>query len=112
VERVNYREQRLARNETLFRDVNERIEQTAVAHGSDEHVYEFLCECSNIDCSLRLRLTLAVYESIRADPTLFVVARGHELPEIEIVIRRSAEYQVVRKEGEAAELVAAKDPRS
>jgi hypothetical protein len=55
---------------------------------------------------------LAVYEEIRSDPTLFLVAPGHELPEIEVVIRRSVEYQVVRKDGEAAELVVAKDPRS
>jgi len=109
---VDYREERLARNEVLFRNVNEQIEQAAIAQGIDEHVYEFFCECSNIDCSLRLPLTLAVYEEVRADPTWFVVAPGHELPEIEVVIRRSAEFQVVRKEGEAGDLAAAKDPRS
>jgi hypothetical protein len=109
---ADYREERLARNEVLFRNVNEQIEQAAMSQGTDEHVYEFFCECSNIDCSLRLPLTLGVYEEIRSDPRLFVVAPGHELPEIEVVIRRNTEYHVVRKQGEAAELVAARDPRS
>jgi hypothetical protein len=109
---VDAREERLARNEVLFRDVNERIEKLAAPQGTDADTFEFLCECSNLDCSLRLPLTLAVYEEVRADPALFVVAPGHELPEIEEVLRRTDAYQVVRKEGEAALLAAEQDPRS
>jgi hypothetical protein len=109
---VDAREERLARNEVLFRDVNERIEQTAVPHGTDSHLYEFLCECSNIDCSLRLPMTIDAYEDVRAESTRFVVAPGHELPEIEEVVSRTSAYQVVRKQGEAARLVAQQDPRS
>jgi hypothetical protein len=41
-----------------------------------------------------------------------VVAPGHELPEIEIVVARRSAYQIVRKEGEAAEFVTEHDPRS
>jgi hypothetical protein len=109
---MDAREERLARNEVLFRDVNERIEQLAAPHqGQDPHLFEFFCECSNLDCSLRLRLTLAAYENVRSDPALFVVAPGHELPEIEVVLRRTDAYQVVRKDGEAAQLAAAQDPR-
>jgi hypothetical protein len=110
--RVDAREERLARNEVLFRDVNERIEQVAARQGSDPHVFEFLCECSNLDCSLRLPLTLAEYEIVRADPASFVVALGHELPEIEDVVRETDRFQIVRKHNEAARLAAARDPRS
>jgi hypothetical protein len=78
----------------------------------DRHVFEFLCECSNIDCTLRLPLTLAAYERVRVDPTQFVVAPGHDLPEIEDVVHRADGYQVVRKHGEAAELAEDRDPRS
>ena len=91
--------------------VNERIEQTATPHGTDWHLYEFLCECSNVGCDLRLPLTLATYEDVRSEPTQFVVALGHELPEIEAVIGLGDGYQVVRKHGAAAELVTEKDPR-
>jgi hypothetical protein len=108
---MDAREERLAKNEVIFRDLNERIAHIAAPHG-DDHVYEFLCECSNVDCTLRLPLTLVAYEDVRAVPTRFVVAPGHELPEIEEVLFRFDAYQVVKKHGDAAELAAAEDPRS
>lgn len=109
---MDAREERLARNEALFREVNERIEQHALRDGTDVHEYEFFCECSNIDCVLRLSMPLRVYEDVRSDPTHFVVAPGHELPEIEVVIRRTLGYQIVKKDGDAGRLVIARDPRS
>jgi hypothetical protein len=110
---MDSRETRLAQNETLFREVNERIEEAVGALSrEDGHVYEFLCECSNSDCTLMLPLTIAEYEAVRSDPKQFIVAPGHELPEIEDVIGRKAAYQVVRKGGEAAEFVSERDPRS
>jgi hypothetical protein len=108
---MDAREERLARNETLFRSVNENIEDAAQSSQLDEHVFEFFCECSNLDCTLLLPLTLSEYERVRADPRQFVVAPGHELPEIEIVVDRSSAYQVVVKQGEAAEFVTEHDPR-
>ena len=109
---MDAREERLAQNEILFREVNERIEQTATPHGTDWHLYEFLCECSNMDCTLRLPMAIATYEEVRSDPACFLVALGHELPEIEEVLYRTSDYQVVKKEGEAARLVTREDPRS
>jgi len=108
---VDSREERLAKNEILFREINERIESMAHTQGEDDYVFEFICECSNADCTLRLPLTLKVYEATRADPSSFIVAPGHELPEIEDVISRGAGYQVVRKTGAAAALARDEDPR-
>jgi hypothetical protein len=59
-----------------------------------------------------LPLTIVEYEAVRSDPRQFIVAPGHELPEIEAVVARNRAYQVVLKEGEAAEFVAERDPRS
>jgi len=109
---MDAREERLARNEVLFRDVNEGIEELAVKQQPDAHVFEFFCECSNVDCTLRLPMRLATYERVRSDPTLFLVAPGHELPEIEVVVELTADYQVVKKEGEAATIAADSDPRT
>jgi hypothetical protein len=109
---MDAREERLARNETLFRSVNENIGRAAASGQMDEHIFEFFCECSNVDCTLLLQMTLSEYERVRADPRQFVVAPGHELPEIEIVVDRRGPYQVVVKEGEAAEFVTERDPRS
>jgi hypothetical protein len=110
---MDSRETRLARNETLFREVNERIEQAVErASRNDGHLYEFLCECSNADCTLLLPLTISEYEAVRSDPRQFIVAPGHELPEIEYVVARNSDYQVVVKAGDAGEFVAERDPRS
>jgi hypothetical protein len=107
------RETRLARNETLFREVNERIEEAGGSSDrNDNHVYEFLCECSNADCALLLPLTIAEYEAVRSDPRQFIVAPGHELPEIETVVARDRLYEIVLKTGEAAEFVTERAPRS
>jgi hypothetical protein len=110
---MDAREKRLAQNESLFRSVNERIEEVAATAGGDgEHTFEFFCECSNTGCNLLLPMTVAEYEAVRKDPRQFIVAPGHELPEIEAVVARERTYQVVRKEGDAAEFVAETDPRS
>lgn len=109
---MDARQLRLAQNEVLFRDVNESIESVALGNRGDGHTFEFVCECSNLDCTLRLRMTIQAYEAVRRDPAAFIVALGHELPEIEAVLSREAGYQVVRKVGEAAALVAAEDPRA
>ena|SRR5579862_1475233 len=109
---MDAREERLVKNEAVFREINEHIEEAAVSHGQDRHIYEFLCECSNADCTLQVPLTLADYERVRIEPTHFVVAPGHELPEIERVVLRTPAYEIVRKQGDAAELAKEEDPRS
>lgn len=104
--------ERLAENEALFRSINELIQQAAAVSGVDQHVYEFLCECSNSACTLLLPLTLAEYEQVRADPRQFLVAPGHVVGDIEIVVEQRTSHLVVRKIGEAAEYVAPRDPRT
>lgn len=108
---MDERERRLVENERLFREVNERIERAALRQGEDRHVYDFLCECSNIDCGLALKLDLKTYEQARSDPTVFIVASGHELPEIEDVIQRGPNHELVRKRGEAGEVARKDAPR-
>jgi hypothetical protein len=110
---MDRREERLAKNEIIFRDVNERIKDSADAEAlRDDRDLGFLCECSNVDCTLRLKLALDDYERARSDPSQFISALGHELPEIESVVFVSADFQIVRKEGAAAILAKARDPRS
>jgi len=108
---MDARDKRMAENEALFREVNERME--AVAHRLGPNVpYEFLCECANADCTFRLTLPTQVYESVRADATQFVVLPLHFTPEIEELVIENDTYWVVRKTGEAAEYVERLDPRS
>lgn len=106
------RAERIAQNESAFRDLNERLE-ASVHRGRAESDYAgFVCECGDGDCELIVRLKIAAYEHIRRDPCLFLVVPGHELPEAEAVVERNDGYFVVRKMEEAADIVEQTDPRS
>ena len=109
---MDARQKRLALNEALFRDVNERVRAIAAVHGDDDHIYEFYCECSNADCTFQLRATLNEYEAIRAHAARFVIAPEHSMPEIETIVERTDKWWVVEKIGEPGELVEKLDPRS
>jgi len=97
-------QERLARNEALFREVNERIREVSDNFGEDQETYDFVCECSDAACTQRVVLTRAQYEDVRSDPTRFVVVKGHVLPEIEAVVDQAEDHVVVEKEGAAADI--------
>jgi hypothetical protein len=98
--------ERLAHNQALFRDVNERVEELA---GPSERI-RFVCECSHVGCEATVELGRAKYEAVRSDPTHFVVASGHNLPEIEVVVASHDGYVVVQKTN-GVEFSKATDPR-
>jgi hypothetical protein len=104
------RRQRLARNETLFRSVNERVEEV-VQPGPNEQI-DFLCECGDSECVEKVSLTRAEYERVRADATQFAILAGHEVPDIEDVVARTDRFLVVRKHPEESEIARETDPRS
>ena len=108
---MDAREERLACNEILFREISESIEVVAQSQGAGDHVFDFMCECTNVDCTLSLPLALAVYEDTRGAPDLFLVAPGHDLPEIEDIVQRGDGYQVVRERGDVARFAAERHPR-
>jgi hypothetical protein len=113
---VGAREERLAGNEALFREVNERVAEVAtqfVDVETDTEAVHFTCECGRTDCAEPIAMTIAQYEAIRAESTHFAVAPGHEQLEIEVVIERHPSYFVVEKRQEDAQEVAREtDPRS
>lgn len=103
--------ERLARNESFFRQINERIRDVAETLGGPD-AYEFLCECSDAGCTERIALTASEYEEVRAEPTRFVLAAGHAAPGIEQVVAREDDHVVVEKRGLAGRIAAKLDPRS
>lgn len=104
------REQRRAENEAAFRAINEQIAQLGVRFETDP--LDLVCECSDADCTVRIRVSGSDYERIRAEPTHFVVVPGHETAGIERIVTRTDGFCVVEKGGEAAEIASATDPRS
>lgn len=105
-------EERRARTEVLFRSVNEAIEQQALRFGTIDDEYEFVCECSSSECVERVALTLREYEQIRAEGTRFVLVPGHADPRVELVVERTADHDVVEKDGAAGIIAEQADPRS
>lgn len=86
---------RRARTEALFRDVNERIAESAERFESDST--EFVCECSDPSCTHRIDVTLEEYEGVRADGATFMLAPGHEDADIERVVEKRGRFHVVEK---------------
>lgn len=105
------RQERLAKNESLFRELNESIGELASRLGGTA-TYDFICECSTSGCFERLSLTLAEYERIRQDGTHFLLARGHEDIEIEQVVSDQGTFVIVEKDGVAGLVAADDDPRA
>ncbi len=69
------RDDRLAKNESLFREQNERIApHNAVYVWVNPAFADWICECADEGCSVPVRLTVAEYEAVRAKPTQFLVA--------------------------------------
>lgn len=107
--------ERAAKNQSRFRDYNERIEPHNQVHSwADPPMPDWVCECAFVECVLPVRLTIAEYEAVRADPACFLVAPGdgHVVPEVERVVERHERYWVVEKLGEAAEVSEALDQRA
>jgi hypothetical protein len=93
---VTNHEARIARTESLFRDVNERIAESAERF--DAESTEFVCECSDQACTERVEATLDEYQEVRASGTRFLVRPGHEDTRIERVLeRRGSRHAVVDK---------------
>jgi hypothetical protein len=109
---MDAREERLARNESLFREVNERVRAVAAQHGGEPHAYQFFCECANIDCTFQVEATIAEYEAVREYANRFLVAPEHWLPEVETIVEKADKWWAIEKHGDAAELAEDLDPRT
>jgi hypothetical protein len=85
--------QRLKQNETVFRAVNDEIDDL----GAPDSRIAYVCECADVSCSETVRLDRADYRRIQAQRGHFVVVPGHEVPEIEDVVERDSDHLVVDK---------------
>ena len=68
----------------------------AIEPTRDAEETEFLCECGRDGCCARLSMSLAEYERVRAVPTRFAVAPGHEWPGFERVLETTPRFSVVQ----------------
>jgi hypothetical protein len=101
--------EKIARNNTVFRDANDEIESAAADHAlGRECPVPFICECSDGRCTQIVRLTLEEYRQVRGNPRWFVHAPGHETSVAGAVETRAQNerYVVVEKIGSAGALAA------
>jgi hypothetical protein len=108
------RRRRIAENEALYRNVNERLQEVRALTKTESETFVIVCECGDRACAEQIEVEKAAYERVRSDPTLFIIVPGHAIPDVEIVVgRRADRYEVVAKNKEPGASVAkATDPRS
>jgi len=104
---LDLQRERAAKNESLFREVNERIEE--LAHSST--FIEFICECADKSCSELVSLTREEYEAIRDGSNAFFMVAGHDLPRVEQIVDATDRYIVVAKLGAGEQVADRLDPR-
>jgi len=110
------RTDRMAKNEALFRSVNERAHELSqhlsfVGVVEQAPMEQYLCECVDIDCAERVQLTEEEYERVRSNSLWFIVSLGHVAPEIERVVDENERFAVVEKGPGERDIVIATDPR-
>lgn len=104
---VDRRREHAAKNESVFREVNEHVEASAAGT-----FHLFVCECQDRNCSERVPMTLQEYEAVRADSNSFLIVPGHEVELVDEVTDRAERYFVVRKIGAGAVIAEHLDPRA
>jgi hypothetical protein len=72
-------EERIARNDSIFRDANEQINASAIEHDTgEEQAVPFICECADEHCTTIVPLSRSEYEDVRTDSRQFLTVFGHE----------------------------------
>jgi len=108
---MSSREERVTRNESATREINEDIERAHEAVSRAGHV-RMLCECGREKCDRVIAMTTGEYERVRADPRQFAIARQHLIPDIELIVSETDRYAIVAKrEGTPAAIATEEDPR-
>jgi hypothetical protein len=97
----SFSDRRLVENEVIFRRLNSGVKDFVLNDDTDHHythkLLGFYCECSNIDCRERIRITAEEYDSQHKNSNQFIVKISHSMPEIEDVVEQNSKYEVVEK---------------
>ncbi len=109
-ERGDRRKYQIARNEALFREVNERVQEVSEVRAT--LTTDFVCECGDAGCTGTVPLRDEEYEHIRADSLFFAIMPGHEILDVGEVVAQNPRFYVVRKHVAEAALARDHDPRS
>jgi hypothetical protein len=101
------RQARAAANQSLVREVNERIEQLRLP----STFVEFVCECAIEGCMEMVALTHHEYEALRSHANRFAVSPGHVVAQVEVVVDSTDRFVTVKLIGAGASVARKFDPR-
>jgi hypothetical protein len=102
----NAKRSRSAKNESIFRAVNEQIRTISEGFAAaEEHdLVVFICECSKLDCIAAVSATLEEYRAVQKRPNQSLIVAEHLDPDRERIVSRTDRFAVVEKLGLAGEL--------
>jgi hypothetical protein len=106
--------ERAAENQSLYRSINESVNdlnQTFAEVTVTPFSGEWICECADTHCMLRIKATLQEYETVRANGRTFLVCPGHVYPEVERVVAENDRFATVEKLSDAGQIAESLDPR-
>lgn len=106
--------ERAARNQSLYRSINESVNdlnQTVAEITVTPFSGEWICECADPRCTLRIEATLQEYETVRANGRTFLVCPGHVYAGIERIVADNDRFTTVEKLSEAGRIAESLDPR-
>lgn len=95
---MNERKRRIGENEAIFRSVNEQVHRLTATLSATIGTMKIVCECGARSCTDQFEIEMPAYAEIRAEPTLFVIKPGHDLPETETVVAKNEVFWIVRKD--------------
>jgi hypothetical protein len=95
--------ERTARNQSLFRQINEEVARLNAVFAQLSPYGTWVCECADTSCVQSIEMTLGEYEKVRAGPARFAVyaADEHVADEAELVVEKTDRYWIVQKVGHA-----------
>ena len=114
---VDVTAERVGRNQSTFRDANEKIEIRATElFGESAVSVPFICECPDPTCTAVTTLSLVEYEMVRSRGEWFLAVPGHEVcvvdgEQVAKVERRCETFSLMEKIGSAREVARELDPR-
>lgn len=97
-------EQRAARNEALFREVNENIARLEEGYGGATPQPAFICECARDTCTEHIPVDSETYQRVREHPRRFLVLPGHVDKTVESIVETRPGYLIVEKTGLAGDV--------
>jgi len=105
------REVRAARNQAMFRAINEQMTRLNEAFEMLTGTYVIACECADTHCIETLEIATEQYEAVRKEPNRFAVLPGHIYPDVEAVVEETERYVVVEKFASTEQAAEILDPR-